>query len=122
MGNMVYGCDICQDVCPWNRGTERRSSELESISGLVDLAHWLSEDGRALIDQYSRFFVPRRDAKFLRRNALIALGNSGDPQAAALVAPFLESGDPMLVEHALWALKKLGGPIAAEAIAGYSNR
>lgn len=116
MGNMVYGCDICQEVCPWNRGVEKRELNSDPISGLVDLAHWLSEDGRALIDQYSRFFVPRRDAKFLRRNALIALGNSGDPQAAALVAPFLASSDKMLVEQARWALTKLGGPIADAAL------
>ncbi len=116
LGSMVYGCDICQDVCPWNRGTERRRRGLPSASGDVDLSWWLNAPDEELNDAYMRLFVPRRKMRFLRRNALIALGNSNDPAAAALVAPWLSEEDVMLREHAVWALRKLGGAISEAAL------
>src|SRR5207244_4508348 len=74
----VYGCDICQDVCPWNRGVEkRRTAEPERGEPVVSLAEWLTEDGDTLRRRYDRLYVPRNDARYLRRNALVALGNTG---------------------------------------------
>jgi epoxyqueuosine reductase len=121
MGDMVYGCDICQDVCPWNRGVEGRRVGEEPRSGRVDLVDWLTAPDAELNERYERFFVPRRKMRFLRRNALVALGNSGRPENAALVAPFLDDEDALLREHAHWALERLGGPIAAAALARVSR-
>jgi epoxyqueuosine reductase len=115
----VYGCDICQDVCPWNRGVEKRRAGLEPEDGFVDLRDWLTASDAELDERYSRFFVPRRQMRFLRRNALVALGNSADPRNAALLAPWLESGDQMLREHARWGLERLGGDIAEAALAQF---
>lgn len=117
MHDMVYGCDLCQQACPWNRGVERRRAGHAPADGTVSLAEWLGERDDVLDARYERFFIPRRQVRFLRRNALVALGNTGSHGDAALVAPFLTSGDAMLRDHAEWALGKIGGPIAEAALA-----
>ncbi len=80
LGDQVYGCDICQDVCPWNRGVEKRRAGLEPPAGAephVSLVDWLEASDEDLATRYDRLFVPRNDPRYLRRNALVALGNSG---------------------------------------------
>ena len=108
LGDMVYGCDICQDVCPWNRGIEkrRRSEPLpEGAEPTVSLVEWLEADGEELIRRFDRLYVPRNDARYLKRNALIALGNTGGPEHRRAVEHFL--GDPELGEYAGWADARL---------------
>jgi epoxyqueuosine reductase len=111
LGDRVYGCDICQDVCPWNRGVERRRAgeplpvDAEPVVLLVD---WLEADGDELRRRYDRLFVPRNDPRFLRRNALIALGNDADPAHRPELARAAESDDPLLREYGGWALDRLG--------------
>ena len=101
LGAQVYGCDICQDVCPWNRGVQkRRGGEPPTRAGHVDLRQWLESDGRELVAEYDRLYVPRNDPSFLRRNALVALGNTGGPEHVAV----LEQYDD---EHARWALARI---------------
>ena len=74
----VYGCDICQDVCPWNRGVEkRRASEEPRGEPVVSLVDWLESDPSELARRYDRLYVPHNDGRYLQRNALIALGNTG---------------------------------------------
>jgi epoxyqueuosine reductase len=110
LGAQVYGCDICQDVCPWNRGVEKRRQGLAPPADAtphVSLVDWLSADGDELVRRFDRLYVPRNDPRYLRRNALVALGNSGDPGDAEAVEHFAEDGDPMLREHAEWALDQL---------------
>ena len=111
LGAMVYGCDVCQDVCPWNRGIEKRRHGRAPAVGdepTVSLAAWLTDDGRALRDRYARLYVPRNDSRWLRRNALVALGNTGGPEQAALAEPYASGGDDMLRDTAVWALKRIG--------------
>jgi epoxyqueuosine reductase len=108
LGSQVYGCDICQDVCPWNRGVAKRRDEgAGSADGHVDLVEWLEADGRALVDSYDRLYVPRKDPRWLRRNALVALGNTGSPEHAPLLRRYAEDDDPLLAEHASWALARV---------------
>ena len=74
----VYGCDICQDVCPWNRGIENRRAGEPLPDGAephVDLVDWLESDPAELRDRYARLYVPRNDGRFLQRNARVALAN-----------------------------------------------
>ena len=106
----VYGCDICQDVCPWNRGIEKRRSDDRPGDGMephVRLADWLRADGSELSRRYERLYVPKNDPRYLRRNALVALGNTGCEDDAALAEPFLAAGDELLREQAHWALTRI---------------
>jgi epoxyqueuosine reductase len=83
LGAQVYGCDICQDVCPWNRGIEKRRAGQTPPSGAephVDLVEWLEADSRELRERYARLFVPRNDGRLLQRNAAIALANERVPR------------------------------------------
>ena len=112
LGAMVYGCDICQEVCPWNRGVEkRRRGDLPPAGSEphVSLVDWLQADGDELIGRYERLYVPRNDARYLRRNALVALGNTGGPEDSALAERHAAGDDPLLAEHAEWALGRIRG-------------
>ena len=100
LGAQVYGCDICQDVCPWNRGVQkRRAGDEPSVAGHVDLVTWLESD--TLVRDYDRLYVPRNDAQFLRRNALVALGNVGGPEHVEVLERHADD------EHARWALERV---------------
>jgi epoxyqueuosine reductase len=109
LGDQVYGCDICQDVCPWNRGVEKRRAGVEPPAGAephISLVDWLEASDEELADRYDRLFVPRNDPRYLRRNALVALGNTGgDP---SLARRYAASDDELLRENAEWALDRLG--------------
>ena len=111
LGDQVYGCDICQDVCPWNRGVERRRAEAEPPGGAeptVSLVEWLESDDADLRRRYDRLYVPRNDGRYLKRNALVALGNHGTPEHRSLVERFAErDDDELLREHAEWALSRI---------------
>jgi epoxyqueuosine reductase len=104
LGDQVYGCDICQDICPWNRGIEKRRAGAvltEDAEPVVSLLDWLRADPDGLSRRYDRLYVPRNDGRYLQRNALIALGNSG----ATIDATAYED-DPMLAEYAGWAARR----------------
>jgi len=110
LGPSVYGCDICQDVCPWNRGVEkRRAGEPlpEGAQPTVSLVEWLEADGEELRERFDRLYVPRNDPRYLRRNALVAAGNVGGVRERAAVERFAEADDELLREHARWALARL---------------
>jgi len=107
LGAQVYGCDICQDVCPWNRGVEKRRGDLPEQDAHVDLVAWLEQDGDALIDEYARLFVPRNDPRWLRRNALVALGNTGGSEHVPVLERHAADKDELIAEHATWALERV---------------
>ena len=112
LGAQVYGCDICQDVCPWNRGIEKRRAGEAPPAGaepVVSLVEWLQAEDEGLRGRYDRLYFPRNDPRYLRRNALVAAGNSGEAALADAVRPYAESEDELLAEQAEWTLARLDG-------------
>jgi epoxyqueuosine reductase len=111
MGRHVFGCDICQDVCPWNRKAPVSAApEYQPRDGLVNPAlEWLAEmkaeDFRA---KFRGSPVRRTKLSGLRRNAVIAMGNSGNRDFIPKLERLREDEDPVVAEIAGWALGKLG--------------
>ena len=110
MGHHVFGCDICQDVCPWNRKAPASSApEFSARPGLVnpDL-QWLAD---MPVEEFRETFrgSPIRRAKHsgLRRNALIAIGNSNRPEFLPLVERLASDPDEIVAESARWAHQRL---------------
>jgi epoxyqueuosine reductase len=109
LADRVYGCDICQDVCPWNRGVAKRrgGDAADHSGGSVSLVEWLERDGDELVAEMDRLFVPRKDPRWLRRNALVALGNVGRAGDEDLAVPFLDSEDGTLRAAARRAVTRI---------------
>jgi epoxyqueuosine reductase QueG len=106
----VYGCDICQDVCPWNRGVEKRRADAalpDSAEPFVSLVDWLDAEEADLRVRYDRLYFPRNDVRYLRRNALIAAGNVGTERERPAVERYAESEDELLREQARWARARM---------------
>lgn len=110
LGAQVYGCDICQDVCPWNRGVEkRRAGEPlpEAATPHVSLVDWLRAEPDELRRRFARLYVPRNDGRRLRLNALVAAGNVGGDGERDAVTERLGDPDSTTRELAAWALARL---------------
>ena len=113
MGHHIFGCDICQDVCPWNNKTGNApSTSVPEFQPQEQLYHpelrWLAEMDEAT---YRRVFrgSPVKRAKYagLRRNVAIAMGNSGNKEFLPALQKIAADADPVLAEHAEWAIRKL---------------
>ncbi len=110
MGNHVFGCDICQDVCPWNRkAAVSTAPEFSPRPGLVNPAlEWLAQMSA---EQFGETFrgspIRRTKLEGLRRNTAIAVGNSGRTDLAPLVDRLADDPDEAVSEAARWAAKRL---------------
>jgi epoxyqueuosine reductase len=110
MGRNVFGCDICQDVCPWNRRAPVAASDsLPARPELINPSlEWLgSMDGRTFNLTFRGSPLERTGRKRLQRNVAIAMGNSGDSRYLPKLREWTEGDDPVLAEAAQWALDKL---------------
>jgi epoxyqueuosine reductase len=114
LGDRMYGCDDCQEVCPPNRLEDRRrppppaTAEDEPWVQVLDV---LAASDDELLARHGRWYIPRRQPRYLRRNALVVLGNVGDgadPDVEAALRRALADPDPMLRSHAAWAAERLG--------------
>jgi epoxyqueuosine reductase len=112
MGHEVFGCDICQDVCPWNRkAPATEAAEFQPREGLASPAlEWLAGMSDEEFRRKFRGSALRRAKRSgLRRNAVIAMGNSGDERFGPLLQRLKIDEDPVVAESAEWAAKRLSG-------------
>jgi epoxyqueuosine reductase len=113
MGHHVFGCDICQDVCPWNnKPGNAPPTSLPEFQPRENLFHpdleWLAELN---VEEYRQVLrgSPLKRAKFagLKRNVAIAMGNSGNKDFIPILENMAGDPDPIIASHALWSLQKL---------------
>jgi epoxyqueuosine reductase len=111
MGNRVFGCDICQEVCPWNEKFSFPSAEPAYRAGpdtdgpeLIELMS-LDEDGFA--QRFSGSPIKRAKRRGLLRNVAVALGNWGSREAVPVLAQALDDPEPLVRGHAAWALGRI---------------
>jgi epoxyqueuosine reductase len=113
VGRHVFGCDICQDVCPWNRKAPATDApEFQPREGLVNPAlDWLAQISAEEFHEKFRGSPIRRTKRTgLRRNAAIAMGNSGDKRFLPALKKLTADDDPVVADHAQWGLEKLSTP------------
>ena len=106
LGDRIYGCDECQEVCPPNR----RAAGTTASSDGVDIIELLSSDDETLLARHGRWYIPDREPRYLRRNALVVLGNTATPHDEAAmntIDRYLVDPDPMLRSHAAWAADRI---------------
>ena len=111
MGNRVYGCDDCLAACPWNRfAAATRHARLQARDDLAapDLARLAALDDAGFRAMFAGSPVKRSGRDRLVRNALVAIGNSGDRALAPAAAARTGDGSPVVAEAAAWALRRLG--------------
>jgi epoxyqueuosine reductase len=120
MGRHVFGCDICQDVCPWNQpqGMKVPASSLpefqprpELVNPSLDWLVSLSEDDFRAAFRGSA--IRRTRYSGLRRNIAVAMGNSRDPRFRPHLEVLAQDSDPIVAEHARWALARVARPSSA---------
>ena len=115
LGNWIFGCDVCQEVCPWNDDQTRAAPINDALMPPLAELMTLDEDGfRA---RFGRSAIRRTKRRGLLRNAAVVLGNSGNRDASAILARVLTDEPEALVRgHAAWALGELGGSTARNAL------
>jgi epoxyqueuosine reductase len=110
LGDRIYGCDECQDVCPINRRMPLRSPG-RGARAWAPLLTLLHPDDAVVLEWADRWYIPRREVRYVRRNALVVLGNVGDrddPEVIDALHTHLRHPDPLLRAHAVWAAAALG--------------
>jgi epoxyqueuosine reductase len=140
MGNLIFGCDICQQVCPVNKVVERRLG-LRKADGLIpstshrldfqprhefrprkgigstpELIPLLSLTEEQFRERFRLSPIRRTKRRGLLRNVCVALGNSGDPQAVPALIRALHDDESLIRGHAAWALGRIGGDEAKSAL------
>ena len=120
LGDRLYGCDDCQEVCPpsvrlGNRHRVdvdelARTSQPAEVQAWVDVLDLLDADDETLIERHGRWYLAGRDPRWWRRNALLVVGNTADPddeRARRTVERYRAGADEILREHADWAARRL---------------
>ena len=119
VGDWVFGCDVCQDMCPVNRDApktlepafqKRHDFDAPALLPLLEL------DDEGFRERFCNSPVKRAKRVGLQRNVCVALGNIGDRSAVPALATALATKEPLVRRHAAWALGQLGGDEAEEAL------
>ncbi|HEV3050394.1 MAG TPA: tRNA epoxyqueuosine(34) reductase QueG, partial [Longimicrobium sp.] len=121
IGNRVYGCDICQECCPWNRFATPSSEEAflarEGLDG-PKLIEWMTMTQEEFSARFKGSPIKRAKRRGLLRNVAVALGNWGSPEAVPALAAALNDEELLVRGHAAWALGRVGTEAARQALRG----
>jgi len=119
LGNWIFGCDVCQEVCPWN-AEARDPGDAEELAPYLPAL--LALDAEGFRARFGGTAVTRAKRRGLLRNVAVALGNSGNPEAVPSLVGGLEDPEPLVRGHAAWALGRLGGAPARRALEAARQR
>jgi len=118
IGTWIFGCDVCQEVCPFNAGAGeapdpqlRPRSRDHAVPDLVAMAHLNTNQLRQFVKRTALRRAPR---PVLRRNIAVALGNTGDPAAIPALRHLAADPHALVRVHAIWALAQLGAALPAD--------
>jgi epoxyqueuosine reductase len=121
LGNWVFGCDVCQMVCPWNRFAGEGDPAFEDHNP----THSLTEELPMTAQEFNRRFkgspVKRAKRRGYLRNVAVALGNTGDRHALPVLQKSLHDEEPLVREHARWAIQKIKQRVGASSSASTEN-
>jgi epoxyqueuosine reductase len=118
LGRHVFGCDICQDVCPWNRKRRHRGrAAFEPRPGALhpDFADLAGLEPEAFGVRFQRSPVKRAKRRGLLRNVAVAIGNAGTSEHRPLLERLASDLDPLVAEHARWGLARLDARLSGPA-------
>ncbi|HEY7559637.1 MAG TPA: tRNA epoxyqueuosine(34) reductase QueG [Candidatus Binatia bacterium] len=119
VGNHIFGCDICQEICPYNvkaRPSSEAAFEPRKDLHAPDLIGLMSLGEEEFRRRFRGSPIRRAKRRGLLRNVAVALGNSGSPQAVPALALALHDNEPLVRGHAAWALGRIGGSHAARVL------
>jgi epoxyqueuosine reductase len=107
IGDRIYGCDECLDVCPWNRWAQLTCETKFHFSGLPDLAETLGWDEDSFAEWFKGTPIKRLKLPRWKRNVCVVLGNIGTPEDLPALKKLSRNEDDMIAEHADWAIMKI---------------
>lgn len=107
VGNWVMGCDICQEVCPWNRFATAGSVFEPAVAPSLPLEELASLDNRMFKEKFGATPIERARRRGVVRSSLLAMGNSRDERFRPTLERFSRDPDPLLSEQAAWSLARL---------------
>ena len=113
IGGWTFGCDICQMVCPWNRFAAEGDLAFEGEEGRPSSTEEMHLTPQAFNERFKGSPVKRAKRRGYLRNVAVALGNTGDMHALPVLQYAMDDDEPMVREHAKWAIGKIAERVAA---------